>query len=270
MSKSYRPPLQRSPRIKSIRNAKYSKHKPKPSRPFEHKPLLVSELDESDSNSPENVDELDEPSSDDNRQCQSRVADARSFWTDPAVRSAASRSARWLKKYPYFAHLDVEDLEHDLLIAIRQDWSAYDPSRSQIEDHMKVRADARAKDMLRKAKANKRRPKSQPRPMSLDATKVARGGESAKLRDVLAEDDDCLRNAGDSREHIDAIAIEFKVQQVIRELPERWQRVAVLMMKEKKKTEIARELNMPRTTLSGWVAKILERFKRRGLEQYIS
>jgi RNA polymerase sigma-70 factor, ECF subfamily len=185
---------------------------------------------------------------------------------DPFVKALVARKARQIASKPGFNEHDRPDIEQELLWRICNGMKKYRPELHSLYSYIKTLVDYKTCKILRKQRALKR---SQDQITSLNVNVNTNETSNVELIQTLGNEE-VDRRLGRERRLSDEELSDLKMDfaSLIATLPEEWQEL-IRRRATQSMTAIAREMNVPRTTLYDWMTQIRKRFADAGFEKYL-
>jgi RNA polymerase sigma factor (sigma-70 family) len=159
---------------------------------------------------------------------------------------------------------DVNDVEHELLAESLRRLPGFDPHRANLHAFANVIADHAAYDYRRRARQREER-----RALSLSAPVVGQDGDAEELSALIRRPDLDARLGLATRDPQDAACLADDVATVLGKLPPHLRHLAERRAAGDTVTQVARDLGLPRTTVSDWVGKLRAAFENAGLRDYL-
>jgi RNA polymerase sigma-70 factor (ECF subfamily) len=164
-----------------------------------------------------------------------------------------------------FTKQDHEDLEQDLLLRVLQAMRQFDPENSHLNVFITTVVERAVANFLRDKKAMKR---DHRRISSLNVMiDIADEGPTELAQTISQREYDARRDRYPRSDEELAQLIQ-DLAEVITKLPDDLRDLAE-RLKTKNFSEIARDMNIPRTTLNGLVRKLRQQFEDAGLKDYL-
>lgn len=183
---------------------------------------------------------------------------------DPSTLKIIHRKAAELVGLAGFTPQDEESIRQDLTARVLQSQSAFDPQRGIRPKFVKAIVERQAATLLRAQRAVKRDHRSV---KSLSASIVVEGEAPTTLANVISHRELDARLSRERRSETQLANLASDMAQLIATLPAPWQELLELR-KQHTMEEAARILQIPRTTLNGWMTQIRERFEEAGFRSY--
>ena len=183
---------------------------------------------------------------------------------DDFTRALIRRKAMQVARSGGFTPSDREDLEQELYMRILQAWRQFDPDQSHPKKFLTTVVERHAATLIRQRRANKRDDRTcTSLSLHIDAPR-----ESLQVvGDAVTNHQLDARLGRKRREHTDLAELRADLAEVMATLPTHWQDFL-----ERRKTysvsEIATQLQLPRSTLNSWMAQIQARFIAAGIHDY--
>jgi RNA polymerase sigma factor (sigma-70 family) len=190
---------------------------------------------------------------------------ARVVTSDPAVQRLIRREAWQLAHLPESCGHDCEDWRQELFYRLLRGLPAFDPQRGHIRAFATTVIRTAVRNILRELQAEKR---GQQQLASLNVPIRGGGDGLVELSDTLHQPQQDARRGLRPRGDGERAQLALDVQSVLTRLPPNLHSVAEPLMRGTV-SESARELGVPRTTLSSWVAQLRPYFERAGLHEYL-
>lgn len=165
-----------------------------------------------------------------------------------------------------FQHRDREDLEQELLLRVLQSLPSFDATQAHRNVFITTVVERATANLLRDKTAAKR---DHRRLCSLNVMIEVADEGLVELAQTISDRELnarlCIhRRAADELAHL-----AQDVADLVSSLPDRERDLLERILKSQTVTEIAREFNVPRTTVSSRVHRLLERFEQTGLKDYL-
>ncbi len=184
---------------------------------------------------------------------------------DRYTRGIIRRKVKQLIGRAGFTKQDREDLEQDLLVRVLQSMPRFDEDQAHFNKFVTAVVERYVANILRNKKAEKR---DHRRVKSLNVTiDVAEEGATEFAQTIGDRELDarlCRQRRTD--EELSQLGDDLAI--LIATLPDDWQTMLKLR-KSRPMAEVAREMDLPRTTLVGWMKQIRQRFEDAGLRDYL-
>jgi RNA polymerase sigma factor (sigma-70 family) len=192
------------------------------------------------------------------------VADSRTeLLNDPDVHRIIRRKVRRVVGRAGITHQDVPDLEHDILLRILQRLPGIDPRNLHAVANRV--ADQGIIDHLRRLRSAKRA--SGPT-TSLNTPVVGPDGSTITQADTVTQDHLHSRRNVSRIDPVKAIDFALDLAETLAHLPAQHRDVAKRLLEGDSLSQVARDLGVPRTTLSSRLRRLRERLERAGLREY--
>jgi len=166
--------------------------------------------------------------------------------------------ARQLARKPGFSPSDREDIEHELLIAILERWSAFDPSRASARTFVARIIENKAASLVRACHAAKRGVR-QCTPLN---------GDAANGACDFDEDGVPARRGIKRRSALETLSLRLDVADVIADLPDDLRDLCQRLMRGSL-SDAARSSGQRRTTLYRAIRELRKRLADAGLHEYL-
>lgn len=173
------------------------------------------------------------------------------------------RKARQLSRLTSLGRQDPEDLEQELILCLLRKLALFDEQRGDLGAYLTTVIERCALNLLRDQRAAKR---NAVRVSSLSIHVDAGDGEPASFAAVVPDSVHDFRLNRDLLPDEELVSLAIDIDEVLACLPPHWRGLAT-RLKTQTKTEAARDMKMPRSTLYGWVRSIRKHFERRGFEK---
>jgi RNA polymerase sigma-70 factor, ECF subfamily len=184
---------------------------------------------------------------------------------DRFARGIIRNKARQLIGQAGFTPSDREDIEQSLTLHLLQRLDAFDPTRRHRNVFVTTVIERRVANLLRDRKAALRDPS---RVVSLDAPGTTTDGSPTSLADGVKQADHDARHLRRSRDEHELAQLALDLATVMEKWPEDLRDLAQRLM-SKSTAEVARDLQVPRTTLYESIKEIRRRFDDAGLRGYL-
>jgi RNA polymerase sigma factor (sigma-70 family) len=175
------------------------------------------------------------------------------------------KKAMQLSRRPGFTPTDREDLAQALFACVQKQMHRYDAARGRVAAFLKTIVERSAATIARNRDAQKRDPR---RECSLNCKYDLQDPVSKEYGSDLPESVRKRRTGEPLRSAIQTAELNLAIQDATAGLSETDQEVCQ-RLKHSPLAQIARDLNIPRTTLHASVRRIRERFERHGLDSYL-
>lgn len=173
------------------------------------------------------------------------------------------RKAKQLVGRAGLTNSDRDDLEQDLTVKLLEAFSKFDPDIADWKAFVKTVVERHAANLLREQRAEKR---SASRQSSLHTiVDHDEFGIPTTLGDSFTEHEHDARTGADSRGDIDLLELREDVATVIASLPEDLREICD-RLKHDGARQVARDLNMPQTTICRRIETIREHFEAAGFD----
>lgn len=176
------------------------------------------------------------------------------------------RKARQLARVPGFSPSDREDIAQELRLKLLMHSAGYDPQQGHRHAFVTALVERHAANLLRAKRAEKRDHRSV-RSLSMQLADDAEEGP-VELTDAISPRHLDARLGRASREEHELAELAMDVSEAIAGLPPELREVAQ-RLKTDTLSQIARDLGVPRTTLSDRVRKLRRCFEQTGLGDYV-
>jgi len=174
------------------------------------------------------------------------------------VNEIIRHKARQLARNPGFSPSDREDIEHELLIAILERWSAFDPSRASARTFVARIIENKAASLVRACLAAKRGVRRYT-PLNGDAANGACDFDEEQVR---------ARRGIHARSALEAVSLRLDVASVMAGLPDDLRRLCERLMRGSL-SDAARLSGKHRTTLYRAIGEVRKRSADAGLHEYL-
>jgi len=165
--------------------------------------------------------------------------------------------ARQLSHKLGFGSSNREDIEHELLIAILERWSAFDSKRASARTFVARIIENKAASLVRACQAVKRGVGQ--------CTSLT--GDTTNGASDFDEEQDRARRGIHSRSEVEAVSLRLDVAGVVASLPDDLRRLCERLLRESV-SEAARSTGKHRTTLYRAISEVRKRFTDAGLHEY--
>ena len=185
---------------------------------------------------------------------------------DRFIRSTIRRKIRQIIGSSSFDCQDSEDLEQEIYIRVAKSVEQFDEKVGHLYPFVCTLVQRHLSNLVRNKGRSKRGPS---RIGSLSLMVNLPDGGSTELSQLIGEDDRNRRLGRESRlSEQDLTELRLDLAQEIAKLPEQWRHL-LERRQTQSMSEIARDLNVPRTTLNDWMRHIRSRFEAVGLDKYL-
>jgi RNA polymerase sigma-70 factor (ECF subfamily) len=188
---------------------------------------------------------------------------------EPALDDFASRlirkKARQLVGRAGFTRSDQDDLEQELALKLLKHRAAFDPAQSHWYAFVTTVVERHAATLLRNKQVEKR---DHTRATSLHIIVEDPVNGPSALADTIGQRELDARRGRSSRSDLELAELVQDVAAVLASLPPEW-REACERLKRGSVARAARDLGLPRTTLSSLLRRLRERFEAAGLGDYL-
>ena len=170
--------------------------------------------------------------------------------------------ARAYQKRLRFPEEDLEDLRHDVVVAVLERWPKYRESRGKRSTFIKRLVENAFADWLgRHDRERKRRSTA-----SLSSGVRGEGGRALTLADTTSRD---ARQCEPSLDGLDLDELQAAIQRLIDAAPARTQELVKRMRLQQPIAMAAREMGVPRTTLNDDIRRLRRQFEDVGLRDFL-
>jgi RNA polymerase sigma factor (sigma-70 family) len=185
--------------------------------------------------------------------------------SDPFTTSLIRKKVALLIRVPPFSAADRDDLYQELLSAVVKSAGNIDAEIGHRNPYITTVVERQLYTIRQRHQAIKRDPSGV---ASLNVLTRTADGERTELIQTL-DDRDADRRSGRERRRSEAelTSLRLDLARAIADLPPEWQRMLELC-KSHSLSEVARQMDVPRTTLGNWMREIRTRFAELGLEKY--
>lgn len=164
-----------------------------------------------------------------------------------------------------FTRSDQDDLEQELTLKLLKHRAAFDPRQSHWHAFVTAVVERHAATLLRNKQVEKRDHK---RVTSLHVVVEDPLNGPGALADTIGRRERDARLGLSSRSDIELLDLRHDVAAVLESLPPRWREVCE-RLKHDSISQVARDLGVPRTTLSYLVRRLRKHFETAGLKDYL-
>lgn len=172
--------------------------------------------------------------------------------------------ARNLVKDGIYARHDLADLVQELLVALLESRDTYDSAKARWTYFVKTVVDRKAVSLRRTQSAESRG--NALMIASLNVLVVDGEGQRVELAQQVCQQERGLRRGIEHADSQTQLERSLNVADIVSQLDEELATICRLLA-EKSVAEVARELNIPRTTLISRLAKVRERFVAAGFDE---
>lgn len=183
---------------------------------------------------------------------------------DPSTLKIIHRKAAELVGLAGFTPQDEEAIRQELIAHVLQSQSTFDPQRGIRPKFVKSIVERYVASMIRARRAIKRDHRGVG---SLSTQVPVQGEETTALANVISQRELDARLNRQQRSETQIADLACDMAQLIATLPEPWQQLLELR-KEYSMKEASRILQIPRTTLNGWMTQIRQQFEEAGFRSY--
>jgi RNA polymerase sigma-70 factor (ECF subfamily) len=174
------------------------------------------------------------------------------------VNEIIRHKARQLARKPGFSASDRKDIEHELLIAILERWSAFDSDRASARTFVARIIENKAASIVRASQAAKRGIKQC----------TPRNGDASNGACDFDEDEVRARRGIKSRSALEMLSLRLDVAGVMDDLPDDLRRFCQRLMRGSI-SNAARSSGQHRTTLYRAIRELRKRFAEAGIHEYL-
>jgi len=164
-----------------------------------------------------------------------------------------------------FARQDGDDLQQDLILRVLQSLPSFDSDQGHRNKFITAVVERYVATILRNKKAEKR---DHRRISSLNVKVTIGEGEVTELAQTIGQRELDARRGRHPRSDEDLVQLALDMAEVIARLPTDLRELAE-RMKTESVAEIARAMDIPRTTLHDSVHRLRQRFENTGLKDYL-
>src|SRR6056297_2189191 len=185
--------------------------------------------------------------------------------SDPFTTALIRKKVAMLIRVPPFSAADRDDLYQEVLSAVVKSAPNIDSEIGHRNPYITTVVERQLYTIRQRHQAIKRDPSGV---ASLNVLTSTEDGERTELIQTL-DDRDAGRRTGRERRRSEAdlVALRMDLTRAMADLPPQWQQMLELC-KSHSLSEVARQMDVPRTTLGNWMREILSRFAAMGLEKY--
>lgn len=186
---------------------------------------------------------------------------------DPLANGFASRfirlKARQLVQRPEFGSADLEDVEQDLKLQLWRRFPKYDPRRGSLQGFIKTVVERQAATLIKRRKARGRWPTQSVR--SLDRSAKSPAG----FAQVLTTEDRLRHRHIRPRSELQQICLSHDVNCLLASLPSEKARLCRQFLHSGSISETARQMGIPRSTVSDRMHRLIKPFEEAALHKYL-
>lgn len=175
------------------------------------------------------------------------------------------RSRQLVGRYG-FNETDREEIEQALLKKLVGYLDQADPNSPQWKAFVAKTVNRHISTLIRDRTAEKR---DHRRTISLHVVIGVEDQQPLDLASVLQEHEIPSRRSQEPRSSHDYVELDVDVHACIELLEDERHRELCRRLMEKSVTQVAQDMNVPRTTLTSWIGKIRSRFEELGLANYL-
>jgi RNA polymerase sigma factor (sigma-70 family) len=175
------------------------------------------------------------------------------------------RKARQLVGMAGFTSSDRDDIEQELVLKLLKHRPAFDPAQSHWYAFVTTVVERHAATLLRNRRVERREHR---RAVSLHVIVEDPVNGPSELGDTVSRREQDNRLSRSSRSDLDLAELCHDVAAVLAGLPPLW-REACERLKHDSVSQVARDLGIPRTTLSSLVGRLRRHFEPAGLKEYL-
>jgi len=182
------------------------------------------------------------------------------------VRRVIHREVRKVISRSEFTHQDRDDLVQAAYTQVTKSLQSFDPSVGHIHAFIATVVQRHLANVIRDQNVGKRKTRGR---VSLSKTVRCEDDEHSEMSQLL-HDKDQDRRLGRERRLSDEELNDLRMDlgAFMASLPEKYQ--DILRRRQRQSiTEIARDLNIPRSTLNDWMLQIRKLFEDAGFEKYL-
>lgn len=184
---------------------------------------------------------------------------------DPFTRGFVRKSARQLAGHYGFQRQDCDEIEQRLYLKLALSLPQADPEDPRWKAFVAITVRRHIASMIRDslaAKRDHRRNSSIHEPISTDDGPV-------ELAEMLGGHEVPSRRACVQRSAQEQTELMLDIRECLAEITDQTQRDFYERLKHDSISQVARDMNIPRTTLNAWLGKLRRRFEARGLKDYL-
>lgn len=177
-----------------------------------------------------------------------------------------AKKAKQLARRGEFDAMDAEDIEQEIRVHLLKRLPQFDPDVAHWKQFVTSVVERFVRDMLRNHGCQKRG--KQP-PQSLSKSVSRPGERPCDVASALTESDGDTRRQISRRSVQDHSSLQHDIAMLLLTLPEQ-QRQMLELRKQHSNDEVARIMNVPRSTLQGWMTRVSVAFEQAGLREYLA
>nr|BDD45924.1 hypothetical protein 4 [Pseudomonadaceae bacterium] len=189
-------------------------------------------------------------------------ADTVDEFTEGYVRKRARQLAG---KFGFKRH-DRDDIEQQLYLKLAKHLHAADPNDPKWKAFVAITVDRRIASLIRDNKAEKR---DHRRACSIHVVVGTDDDGPVELAETISEHEIPARRVRAKRGERDLADLQIDMADCIADLPEEKHRELCERLKHDSISQVARDMEIPRTTLNAWIRKLRQRFEEQGLKEYL-
>ncbi len=181
------------------------------------------------------------------------------------IRGIIHHKIKQLIGRPEFIEQDRKDLEQDLLAHVVQSLRRFDPEIAHLNRYVTAVVERYVANLVRNQNALKR---DRGRTTSLNLLIQTEEGPT-ELAQTIGDRELDARLSRERRSEQELHELALDLASLTATLPDRW-RTLLELRKSNNMVEVAARMQVPRTTLNGWMRRIRQRFERAGMRNYLN
>jgi RNA polymerase sigma factor (sigma-70 family) len=161
---------------------------------------------------------------------------------------------------------DIEDIEQTLFLKLARHLPCDDPEAPQWKAFVATTVKRCIANMVRDTRAEKR---DHRRVRSIHVVIGVDDESPVELADTIGNHEVPARRLRSRRNDQELASLRLDLEEQIAELPDERHREFCLRLKRDSISDVARDMKIPRTTLSSWLRKLRQKFVDTGLREYL-
>ncbi len=185
---------------------------------------------------------------------------------DPFTKGYVRKKSRQLAGQFGFRRHDRDDIEQQLYIKLVKHLNGAEANDPCWKAFVAVTVNRRIASMIRDNQAEKR---DHRRTCSIHVVIGTDDGRPIELAETISEHEIPVRRVRAKRSERDVVDLKIDLADCVADVPDRKHREFCERLKLDSISQVARDMNVPRTTLNAWIQKLRQRFEEQGLKEYL-
>lgn len=185
---------------------------------------------------------------------------------DGFTKGYVRKKARQLAGRYGFKRHDRDDIQQEFYLRLVKHLEARDPDDPRWKAFVAVTVDRRLASLIRDNKAKKR---DHRRAKSIHTVIGEQGDRRIEIADTVTEHETPARRTRAKRSAQELADLKIDVNLCVADVSDPQHREFCHRLKYDSIAQIARDMNVPRTTLNAWLRKLRLSFEQRGLKKYL-